>query len=99
MKSEPDFFLLIGNDAQSFSDFDEFSPHDSRPPSQRSKKTLRQVSSFLFISTPTSSGGLFVYIYYLYLVSCLSTDIFFSHQIDLVIIFTVSKNTEKSVIW
>ena len=56
--------FLLGNDAQSFSDFDEFSPHDSRPPSQRSKKTLRQVSSFLFISTPTSSGGLFVYIHY-----------------------------------
>ena len=30
--------------------------NNSRPPSQRSKKTLRQVSSFLFISTPTSSG-------------------------------------------
>lgn len=28
----------------------------SRPASQRSKKTLRQVSSFLFINTPTSSG-------------------------------------------
>ena len=43
-------------DAQSISDYDEFSPTDSRPESQRSKKTLRQVSSFLFISTPTSSG-------------------------------------------
>lgn len=44
-------------DAQSISDFDDLSPGpDSRPASQRSKKTLRQVSSLLFISTPTSSG-------------------------------------------
>jgi len=56
-KSSPDMDIRDDPlDAQSISDFDEFSPHDSRPPSQRSKKTLRQVSSFLFISTPTSSG-------------------------------------------
>ena len=42
-------------DAQSItSDFDDFSGNDSRPTSQRSKKTLRQVSSLLFISTPSS---------------------------------------------
>jgi hypothetical protein len=47
-----------GGDGHSISDFDEFSGVESgsRPSSQRSKKTLRQVSSFLFISTPTSSG-------------------------------------------
>ena len=36
------------------SDYDDFSGLDSRPSSQRSKKTLRQVSSLLFIATPTS---------------------------------------------
>ena len=39
-----------------FSDYDDLSGLDSRPSSQRSKKTLRQVSSLLFIATPTSSG-------------------------------------------
>ncbi len=43
-------------DTQSISDLDDFTALDSRPSSQRSKKTLRQVSSLLFISTPTSSG-------------------------------------------
>lgn len=44
-------------DNQSISDYDDiYSSNESRPTSQRSKKTLRQVSSFLFISTPTSSG-------------------------------------------
>ena len=57
-RSNSDFDLQDDfiNDAQSISDYDDFSGLDSRPSSQRSKKTLRQVSSLLFISTPTSSG-------------------------------------------
>ena len=41
-------------ESRSISDYEDYS--DSRPASQRSKKTLRQVSSFLFINTPKSSG-------------------------------------------
>ena len=52
-KSLSDYEIDI--DTQSISDLEDFS--DSRPASQRSKKTLRQVSSFLFINnTPKSSG-------------------------------------------
>ena len=51
-KSMSDYEIDI--DTQSISDLEDYS--DSRPASQRSKKTLRQVSSFLFINTPKSSG-------------------------------------------
>ena len=47
------------NEGSVQSDMDDLSAIESvpnsRPTSQRSKKTLRQVSSLLFISTPTSS--------------------------------------------